>query len=321
MMDRDDNQQQHSKRRRAIFSNNLRIGITAPLLLIPTLLWSSHTAAAPITFNTALPVAKGEFVVHEQLIVNQSGTDPGGTGRDRSEVAAVTALGYGLTGKWALFGVLPYRDINLEITPEGERASRSSSGFGDLSLFARYTAYQNNQPGRTFRVTPFAGIEAPTGSDNARDALGKLPANVQTGSGSWDYFGGVVITHQTLQYQFDSQLSYRVKTEANGFEAGDVARLDGSLQYRLYPQQLGGGTPAFLYAVAEVNLIYQDKHRISGVADANSGGTRLFLTPGMQYVTKRWILEGAVQLPVLQDLNGTGLENDYIVRAGVRFNF
>lgn len=73
--------------------------------------------------------------------------------------------------------------------------------------------------------------------------------------------------------------------------------------------------------VAEVNLIHQDKHSFSGAADANSGGTRLFLTPGIQYVTKRWILEGAVQLPVVQDLNGTALENDYVVRAGVRFNF
>ena len=298
-----------------MFSNNLKIAITASLLIC------GHALAAPITFNTALPVAKGEFVIREQIVINQSGSDPGGADRDRSEAAVVTALGYGLTGEWALFGTLPYRDISLDITRDGERVNRSSSGFGDLSLFARYTAYQNNQQGRTFRVAPFAGIEAPTGRDNAHDALEKLPPAVQAGSGSWDYFGGVVLTYQTLQYQFDSQLSYRVNTEANGFEAGDVARLDGSLQYRIHPKQLGGGTPAFLYAVAEVNLIHQDKHRFSGVADANSGGTRLFLTPGIQYVTKRWILEGAVQLPVVQDLNGTALENDYVVRAGVRFNF
>jgi hypothetical protein len=28
-----------------------------------------------------------------------------------------------------------------------------------------------------------------------------------------------------------------------------------------------------------------------------------------------------VQLPALQDLNGTALENDYVIRAGFRFNF
>ena len=295
--------------------------VTAASLLVPLLSWSTAALTAPITFNTALPVAKGEFVFREQIVVNQSGTDSSGARRDRSETAAVTALGYGLTGEWALFGVLPYRDISLDLTPADERINRGSSGFGDLSLFARYTAYQNNRQGRTFRIAPFAGLEAPTGSDNASDKLGRLPPPVQTGSGSWDYFGGVVLTYQTLQYQIDSQISYRVNTEANGFEAGDVARLDGSLQYRIYPRQLGSGTPGFLYAVAEVNLIHQQKNQLNGSANSNSGGTRLFLTPGIQYVTKRWIIEGAVQIPVVQNLNGTALVNDYVVRAGVRFNF
>ena len=34
-----------------------------------------------------------------------------------------------------------------------------------------------------------------------------------------------------------------------------------------------------------------------------------------------WIVEGSVQIPVSQDLNGSALENDYIVRAGFRWNF
>ncbi|MCB1753748.1 MAG: transporter, partial [Gammaproteobacteria bacterium] len=118
-----------------------------------------------------------------------------------------------------------------------------------------------------------------------------------------------------------AQLSYQANNEANSFEAGDVARLDGSMQYRLWPQTLTGGLPDFLYGVIEANLVHQGKDRINGSTDPNSGGTRLFLTPGIQYVSKRWIVEGAVQIPVIQDLNGTALENDYIARFSVRFNF
>ncbi len=76
-----------------------------------------------------------------------------------------------------------------------------------------------------------------------------------------------------------------------------------------------------LYGVIEANLVYQARNRINGREDPDSGGVQLFLTPGIQYVTRRWILEGAVQMPVIQDLNGTALENDYIIRTGVRFNF
>lgn len=266
-------------------------------------------------------MAKGEFLAREQYVVNQSGDDPSGMDRDRRARAAVTVLGYGASGRLALFSVLPYVDNELDITAGGRRVTRSTSGFGDLTVFGRYTLIQRDRPGSSFRVAPFVGVKAPTGDDDQRDALGLLPPSVQVGSGSWDPLAGVVTTYQTLDYQMDAQFSYQANNEANGFEAGDVARLDGSLQYRLWPRTLTGGIPAFLYGVIEANLVHQEKDRINGSTDPDSGGTRLFLTPGIQYVTKRWIAECAVQIPVSQDLNGTALENDYIARVSARFNF
>lgn len=283
---------------------------------------SSHAVfGAPITFNTALPVAKGEFVFRQQFIVSRSGDDPSGADRDRTSQAAVSVLGYGVNRKLAVFGVMPYLSNELKINAGATRVSRSAQGFGDLSVFGRFTVVQRDRPGRNFRVAPFFGIKAPTGEDDATDALGRLPPSVQVGSGSWDPFIGVVATYQTLRYQVDSQLSYRANNEANNFQAGDIARLDGSLQYRLYPRKLTGGVPGFLYGVIEANLIHQDNNRVGGIEDPNSGGTRLFLTPGIQYVTKRWIVEGAVQIPISQDLNGMALENDYVARVSVRLNF
>ncbi len=148
--------------------------------------WTDQVHSAPITFNTALPVAKGEFLFREQLIVDQSGDDPGGASRDRRALAAVSVLGYGVNSKLAVFGVLPYRDNELKVTVGGQRRTRAASGFSDLTVFGRYTAVQHDRPGRNFRVAPFAGIKAPTGNDNQRDAFGLLPASVQLGSGSWD---------------------------------------------------------------------------------------------------------------------------------------
>lgn len=283
--------------------------------------WMNAASSAPITFNTALPVAKGEFVAREQWIINESGDDPSGADRDRTSQAVASVLGYGVNSKLALFGVLPYLNNELKVTTGGQRVTRRATGFGDLTVFGRYTVVQRDQPGRTLRVAPFFGVKAPTGEDDETDALGRLPPSVQVGSGSWDPFVGMVATYQTLRYQVDSQFSYRANNEANNFDAGDVIRLDGSLQYRLRPRELTGGVPGFLYGVIEANLIHRDKNRVGGSTDPNSGGTTLFLTPGVQYITKRWIVEGAVQIPVSQDLNGTALENDFIARASVRFNF
>jgi hypothetical protein len=283
--------------------------------------WISEAVSAPITFNTALPVAKGEFISRTQLIASQSGDDPSGADRDRTSRTVAQVLGYGISPKLAVFGVLPFVDNELKVTSGGQRVTRSASGVGDLTVFGRYTVIQRDQPGRTFRFAPFFGVKAPTGEDDATDALGRLPPSVQVGSGSWDRFVGVVATYQTLRYQVDSQFSYRANNEANNFEAGDVARVDASLQYRLRPRTLTGGVPAFLYGVLEVNLIDRDKNQVGGVEDPNSGGTMLFIAPGIQYVTKRWIVEGAVQFPVSQDLNGTALENNYIARRSGRVNF
>ncbi len=292
-----------------------------PLLFLILILLMETGLAAPITFNTALPVAKGEFLLRQQFISIQSGDDSSSANRDRSETVSATTLVYGVNHKIALFGILPYRDIELNLDMGSGQITRSNHGQGDISLFGRYIFKQDNQPGSTFRMAAFAGFKAPTGDNNSRDNLGKLPAPVQTGTGSWDVFGGLVITRQTLDWQLDAQLSYRLNTEADEFKAGNVLRLDSSWQKRLWPDKLSTGVPGFLYGVIEMNLINQRENTLNGVDDGNSGGTRLLLAPGIQYVTRRWIVEGSVQVPVVQQLNGDALELGSILRAGFRVNF
>jgi len=296
-------------------------GIRLASAVVAAVLSPPDVISAPLTFNTALPVASGEFVFRGQAVANRSGDDPSGANRDRTTTAGVAALGYGVTGRLALFGVLPYVDKELELDTAGGRVTRKASGAGDLSMFARYTLVRRDARARTFRVAPFAGFEIPTGDDDERDALGRVPPPLQPGSGALDGFAGIVATYQTLDYQLDAQLAYRRSGEAGGFRAGDEWRLDGSLQYRLWPRALAAGVPGFLYGVLEAGVEHRSENEARGAGNPDSGGTTLALTPGLQYVTKRWILEGGVQLPVVQNLNGRALESDYVVRAGFRVNF
>lgn len=296
--------------------------VPALCLALATGLGANSTAtAAPQTFNTALPVAQGQFVFREQFVYRKATDDPSPAERELHVRGGVSVLGYGVTGDVAAFATLPYLDKELDVTTPAGRIMRDTSGFADARLFGRYTAYQDDAPGRTFRIAPFFGVELPTGDDNDSDNLGRLPAPLQVGSGSWDPFGGIVLTYQTLDYQLDAQASYKLNTRANGFEFGDEARLDASLQDRIWPRELQAGVPGFLYAVLEGNFFYADNNKKNGARASDSGGTAFFLSPGIQYVTKRWIIEGLVQLPVSQNLNGAALEDDFIVRAGFRLNF
>lgn len=278
-------------------------------------------SAAPVTFDTALPVAEGEWLWREQFIALRA-DDAGPGGRELKVLGGLTAFGYGLSSDWTLFAAVPYLDRELEITlPDGRRIQRDSAGIGDVRLFARYTLFRDDASGRTFRVSPFAGIQLSSGENRRSDRFGRLPAPLQPGSGAVSPFAGLVATWQQLDYEMDVSAGYQANTEADGFEFGDEARLDASFQYRLWPRRLGRGLPGFLYGTLESNLVHQDRNRIAGVADADSGGTTWLIAPGLQYATRRWVLEAVVQLPLAQNLHGAALKQDYIVRAGFRFAF
>lgn len=278
--------------------------------------------AGPITFNSALPLSEGVGILRSQIkVIHQSG-DTSVLNRDITVIAVPLVLAYGISPRLALFGVLPYVNKRMDITMGAKRIQRSTQGLGDGRFFARYTVYQRDLRGDTLRIAPFLGLKTPTGTHDKSDAFGLLPRPLQPGSGSWDPFAGLAITRQTLDWEFDTAASYQMNTKASGFEFGDEARLDASFQYRVLPRSLANiGVPAFIYTVVESNLSWNGRNSRAGAKDANSGGITWQLTPGLQYVTRRYVLETAVQIPVIQHLNGTALKTDWRWTAGFRWNF
>ncbi len=130
------------------------------------------------------------------------------------------------------------------------------------------------------------------------------------------------MTWQTLRHEMDVSGTYQLRTEANGFRAGDEARADASFQYRLIPWgRLGPGVPSYLFGVIETAAIWDGKNRVSGTDDANSGGFTWYVTPGLQWIAERSVIEGAFQIPVVQRLNGTALINDFIALLSFRQSF
>ena len=278
-------------------------------------------------FETALPVSRNEYVLKQELHFTASENDVTSADRQARAYSVVTALGYGLTPRLALFGVIPFGHKTLESGPTSARVKRSSTGLGDIRLFGRYTVFQQDGLGTTFRISPFAGLELPTGDDNKRDRLGRLPPRTQSGSGSWDVFTGLVATYATTVWQLDGQASYQLNTRANGFEAGNVLQAGFSFQYRLNSHNSDGETAGFfqravgVYGILEANLRTTGRDMVTGVENLNSGGTVFFLLPGLQFETGRWIFDVAVQIPAYQDLYGTALEEGPTFRTGIRANF
>ena len=292
----------------------LRIAIMGGLLAAGT------AEAGPITFLTALPVAQSQVVVRGQYLFIRASDDPTPADRRFTVNGMPIALAVGVTPRLALFGIVPILDKSMTINTPIGRVTRATTGLGDVVAFARYTVYALDTTESTVRIAPFGGVKLPSGAQNNSDVLGPLPRPLQLGSGSWDGLGGIAVTWQTKQWEFDADVGYTKNTAADGFRFGDVFSTDLSFQYRVWPGQLGAGVPAFLFAVVETNLVSQRRNEMAGMRDPDSGGIRWDIDVGLQYVTAQYILEGIVQIPTIDRPNGSGLGRDVRVVAGLRWN-
>lgn len=236
------------------------------------LLTAWRAAAAPINTDTALPVNKGELLWREQARFLKAEDST----RDLEVLAAPSVLVYGVTEKFALIGIAPY----LDKTFRTGGVERGDHGVGDATLLGRHQVFQLDRPGETFRAQLLGGLKFPTGEDDERDALGRLPQPLQLGSGSYDPVVAGVFTWQRLRWQADFDVVYKINTEANDFRFGNALAHDAAFQYRLWPWQLPErGVPHFVYGVLELNGVWADRSELSAGKIGASGGYSLFLSP------------------------------------------
>jgi len=273
--------------------------------LLFAVLMGNIAVAAPITFNTALPVSDEEIIIRQQIIYSGASDNILGVSRDLDIWKSVTALGYGINENLAIFTVVPIINRNMKTG----NLSTNASGLADIKTFVRYQIYQNDGPGKTTRMAGFGGVNIPTGKTG------------ETSDGSTDFFGGIILTRASTNWNFDGQIKYTANGQKNAFKRGNESAFDASLQYRINNYNGNVNTTGYLYTVLEASLVYADRNEVANLADVNSGGTTAFLTPGLQYATKRWIAETAIKIPVVKQLNGTALQPGVTVIASMRFNF
>lgn len=276
---------------------------------------TTNALSAPINSNVALPVRQGGFVFRSQVKWLRATDDPTSLNREVNVVAVPNVLVYGATPDLALFAIFPYifRQVEFTDTASEQRINKNENGIGDLTLLARYTIYARDYPSGTFRIAPLAGIKIPTGDDDLEP--------ITTDSIDLQFGGVSTITWDIGRHEIDADVIYRINTEAKSFESGDDLTYDLAYEFRVYPWTLPDvGAPDFIYLVAEANGIYSQKGKLGSETIDDSGGHILFLSPGLQFATRRYILEASIQLPAVQELNGNQLETDFILTAGFRVN-
>lgn len=299
-------------------TGRLALRVLGPALVVV----AAHAAAIPIQTQTALTAHQGEVIVRTQLRTLRATGDPTTADRELRLRAVPTVLVCGLTARLNLFASVPYVDRKLRLDTPAGRITREADGLGDVTTFAKWRIWTRDGRGWTKRLSLIAGLKWPTGDFDRSDSLGPLPRPLQPGSGSHDPLAGAVFTWQTLAWQLDADAVYRHASARAGFEFGDTLDYDLAAQLRLLPRHLPArGVPAYLNGVLEINGRWAGKDAVDGRSDPDSGGHTLHLAPGIQWVGTRWLVEAGVQVPVVQDPNGAGLEMDYAITVGARWQY
>lgn len=254
------------------------------------------TFAGGINTNLALTPPEGGSIFRLQYsFVEADGR--GAIQRVNSSSVAATYI-HGVKQNLALFFTVPYVNKQVDkVVPGLGRIEEAHDGVADLTFLAKYRFWQKDpRPQETLRWAAIAGMNIRSGDS-------------RFSSDSYDPLVGTVFTWQRNRGWFDADLSYQFNT-GGGDNRHDVLRYDLSYSYRLFPIVYGSENVHELDAVAELNGRY-----------STSGSHEIFLSPGLQFITERWIIETSVQLPVVQKLDDGMPETEYRFVVGIRFQW
>lgn len=200
---------------------------------------------------------------------------------------------------------------------ETEIVTFDPDGLTDLWLTAKYRFYR----GPLGSLAVLGGVKFPTGKFDVKNSEGeRVEPSATAGSGSYDGMLGLAYSRfLTARLTFDASAQYTLRTEDDDFKLGNRIDAGMAFAYRFtediekYPQ---------VSAFAEANVRHLLKSEEDGERDPNTGGTVLFLTPGVRVAfTKNLSFTVSSPLPVLQDLNGTQLKTRYKVNGGLTLSF
>jgi hypothetical protein len=246
-------------------------------------------------------------------------------------------------------GSLDGSDMNGLMSSGGINARGNSTGFGDVTLLGQYRFLQNAATG--IEAAVLFGFKAPTGSTRQRDRAGELfEAALQPGSGSFDGLVGAAFTKRFGRWSFDvSGLYWLMSKGTQDTNQGDRFLFGAGVSYRLVGP-IGSAkeieqhdqcqkpqnrlqefclyhanhdhrdvmkTPYTLDLVLELNGEWHDKQRIAGVPDPNSGGTTVYLSPGVRVGVDRFSGFISVGVPVVNQHNGVQSKPDFRVLTGI----
>jgi len=231
-------------------------------------------------------------------------TDP----MDRSATIFVypIVVPYNLTPKFQVGAVVPFLTKNLK----SNREDKSRSGIGDATVFVKHLVLQSDRKQETFRVAV---------KGTAKLSTGDTHGDLTLGSGSVDYGASAVAGWVKGRWGLYGETIYVLNTSDGDIDYGNRFGYNAALGFRLFPAVYIRYPQPILNLYLELNGSLVDHTKIDEAPNPNSGASTLLLSPGIQYVGgRRWLVEASLQVPLIDEPNGTQLGTGWNASLGTR---
>ncbi len=276
------------------------VAVPVPVIVAVIVLALTAPAAAhnPIFAPGAHVHAKGG----QEVSLGYHRDRASGNGENETEQELSLEYEYGVTADWTVAVEVPF--VRKKLNGNG------STGLGDIQVATKYRFLRIDRPGAQLSTAVMFKAKLPTGDDDASPRLG---------SGSADFVGGLLHSLESRRWYYTTAFRYRLNTEGGGdLEKGDKVFLD--LVGGVRPV-LGEYREADTVLFLELNWEQAARDTLAGTGVTDSGGWKLFLSPGIFWTYSVYALTAGVQVPIAENLNGAQPSSDYRFKLTGKYEF
>lgn len=243
--------------------------------------------------------------------------------RERLTKSALLEISYGIDKRWAITGLFSFTNQKRLIRGNNSQLNEvSTNGLGDVILLFKYNILLLDIVNQT-ELSIGLGTKFPTGKADLFNNGILLPADLQSGSGSYDfllwgyYSRGSIFD---LPMNLISNISYKINTSYNRFNNLNSGYKFGN--ELIFSTGLGYRTDSILDFSLFIRFRNTARDIFSREAVPNTGGSWLYLIPGVNLkLTDYFTTRISSQLPIFRNLQGTQLTTTYTASLSLFYVF
>ncbi|UII20930.1 transporter [Fulvivirga ligni] len=220
--------------------------------------------------------------------------------------------------KLQVMAFVPYGYNNMD----GTEQKVSNSGLGDVTLLANYMILNTGDDDQKMLKHTWmvgGGVKLPTGENDFQDNGVLVNRNFQLGTGSTDFLLSSVYTVRYNKIGFNAETGYKINTRnSDDYLFGNQFHASGQFFYWQNVKSVALLPNAGLYYESA------ERHQDGEVLQANTGGSAMLLTAGLETYVKRISVGVNYKYPLSQKFNSddvASIESKQRWMLSVTYNF